>query len=77
MAKDYQRLWRDITRTIDEGNTVQALAEILLDQEGRAFIAQLGRRDAELCIEILDYVSRDPCFPLLPSQMVPSGPRGA
>ena len=77
MAKDYQRLWRDITRTIDEGNTVQALAEILLDQEGRTFISQLGRRDAELCIEILDYVSRDLCLPLSPSQMVPLGPCGA
>jgi hypothetical protein len=63
MAKDYQRLWTDITRTIDEGKAVRTLVEILVDEEGRTFILQLGRRDAELCIEILDHVSRDP-YPL-------------
>jgi len=65
MAKDYGRLWEETTRTTDEGKAVRILAEILVDKEGRTFILNLERKDAELCIEILDYVSRDPH--LLPS----------
>ena len=65
-AKDYQRLWEDVTDTSDEGKAVRTLAGILLDKEGRKFISNLERKDAWLCIEILDHVSRDPY--LLPSR---------
>ena len=63
MAKDYQRLWEDVTRAIDEANAVRTLAEILADEEGRTFVSRLERKDAELCIEILDHVSCD-LYPL-------------
>ena len=59
MAKDYQRLWKEVASAIDETKSVRILAEILADKEGRAFISRLERRDAELCIEILDHVCRD------------------
>jgi len=59
MAKDYQRLWKDVTSANDEGEAVRTLARIVLDREGRAFISSLERVDAKLCIEILDRVSRD------------------
>ena len=65
MAKDYQRLWKDVTSTSDEGKAVRTLADILLDKEGRSFIMDLAREDAELCIEILNHVSRN--LYLLPS----------
>ena len=68
------RLWNDITSTDDEGKAIRTLAKILVDKEGRKFIANLGRKDAELCIEILDHVSRDPCqLPLLLSHTASSG----
>ena len=59
MANDYGRLWKDVTNTTDESKAVRILAKILADKEGRAFISRLKRRDAELCIEILDSVSCD------------------
>ena len=59
MVKDYQRLWRDVANGIDETKSVRILTQILVDKEGRAFISRLERRDAKLCIEILDSVSRD------------------
>ena len=59
MVKDYRRLWKDVTSTIDEAKAVRTLAEILIDKEGRAFISRLERKDAELCIETLDHVRRD------------------
>ena len=62
-AKDYQQLWKDVTNTSDEGKAVRALAEIVLDEEGMTFISHLEPKDAELCIEILDHVSRDPHLP--------------
>ena len=78
MAKDYQRLWKDITDTIDEAKAVRILAEILVDKEGRAFISRLDRKDAELCIEILDLVSCDlRSLPLSPSQRISAGHRRA
>ena len=78
MAKDYSQLWKVVASISDEGKAVRTLAEILLDKEGRAFISSLERDDAKLCIEILDRVSRDSyLLPLSPSQMVPSGHRGA
>ena len=63
MAKDYQRLWKDVTNAKSEAQCVRILAEILADQEGRRFVSYLGREDAELCIEILDRVSRDLSLP--------------
>jgi hypothetical protein len=48
MAKDYRQLWKDVTNTSDEGKAVRTLAEILLDKEGRSFISNLERKDAEL-----------------------------
>ena len=56
MAKNYQRLWKEVTSTTDEAKAVRTLAEILAEKEGRTFISRLERRDAELCIEILDHV---------------------
>jgi len=64
MAKNYQRLWKEVTSTIDEAKSVRILAEILVDKEGRTFVSRLGREDAELCIEILDHVSRNLQFSL-------------
>ena len=73
MAKNYPRLWKDVTGASDEGEAVRILAEILVDREGGFFIANLNRGDAELCIEILDYVSFSLIhpihFPLSPTQM--------
>ena len=66
IAKDYRRLWKEITSTSDEGKAVRTLAEVLLDEEGRKFVLDLERKDAELCIEILYHVGRDMClFPCL------------
>jgi hypothetical protein len=59
MAKDYQRLWKDTTGITDEAKAVRALAAILTDKEGRAFISHLDHKDVQLCIEILDYVGDD------------------
>ena len=75
----YQRLWKGVTNTSDEGKAIRTLADILLDKEGRTFISNLERKDAGLCIEILDLVSPDLCFrfPLSPSQTLSSGPRKA
>ena len=71
MAKYYQRLWKDVTRAIDEANAVRTLTEILADEEGRAFVSRLERKDAKSCIEILDRVSRD--LYLLSSSTVSDG----
>ena len=70
-AKYYRRLWKDVTSASDEGKAARTLAEIVLDKEGRTFISNLARKDAELCIEILDHVSRDPH--LLPAFAVSDG----
>jgi len=76
MAKDYRRLWKNVISTADEDKAVRTLAKILVDKEGRAFMKKLERKDAELCIEILDHVSRDPYLPpFLPSQIVSSDNR--
>lgn len=61
----------DAAGTNDEVRAVRTLAEILLDEEGRTFISNLEREDAELCIEILSRVSRDPY--LLPILAVSDG----
>ena len=71
MTKDYRRLWKDVTTTIGEAKAVRTLVEILADKEGRAFISRLERNDAELCIEVLDHVSRNLYLPLLlPTDLV-------
>ena len=59
MAKNYQQLWGGVTGAEDEAGAVRTLAEILTDKEGRVFISRLERKDVELCIELLDHVSRD------------------
>ena len=41
MAKNYQRLWDQVTSGIDEAKSVRTLAEIVVDEEGRAFISRL------------------------------------
>ena len=64
MVKDYPQLWKGVTSARYEGRAVRVLAEILVDKEGRTFIGNLKRADAELCIEILDHVS--PSLILLP-----------
>jgi len=76
MTKDYEQLWNGVTCTTDEAQAVLALAEILADKEGRAFVSHLGGKDAELCIEILDDVSYKSHLPLSPPQTVSSGRRG-
>ena len=77
MAKNYRQLWEDVTtsRTVDEVKAVRTLAGIVADKEGRVFISNLEREDAELCIEILDHVSRDLYSPSSPPQIVSSGHR--
>ena len=65
MVKDYQRLWRDVTSANNETQAVRSLAEILIDKEGRGFISSLKRKDAELCIEVLDRVSCDLHLPFV------------
>ena len=64
MAKDYQRLWKAVISTTDEAKAIRTLANILADKEGRTFISRLDRTGAELCIEILDHVGREPRSPL-------------
>ena len=64
MVRDYQRLWKDVTSTIDEVQAIRTLVGILADKEGRAFISRLEGKDAELCIGILDHVRRDLHSPL-------------
>ena len=75
-AKGYQRLWNDVAHANDEAKAVQTLAGVLADKGGRTFISRLDREDAELCIEILDHVSRDVhLIPPFAPQMVSAGPR--
>ena len=57
MAKNHQRLWQEVTSSIEEAAAVRALANILVDREGRAFVLRLDPKDAEYCIDILDRVN--------------------
>jgi len=75
MTKDYEEMWKGVTNATDEAQAVQALAEMLADNEGRTFVSCLGDKDAELCIEILDSVSRDPHFPFPSPQAISLGHR--
>lgn len=64
-ARDHQQLWKDVASKADEAEAVRSLAEILADKEGRSFISLLERKDAELCVGILDHVSRELRLPLV------------
>ena len=72
MARNCQRLWRDVLSTPKGANAVRTLAEILTDKEGKTFISHLEREDAVLCIEVLNRVSPNH-FSLSPPQTVSSG----
>lgn len=54
---DFAELWTRVTRTPDKAEAVRTLAEILAQRKGRTFISRLEHKEAELCIEVLDYVS--------------------
>ena len=71
----YQPQWEEVTNATNKAKAVRALAKIVLDKHGRAFALCLGLEAAKLCVETLDYVSRDLRFPLPPSQTVSSGHR--
>lgn len=57
MDKDYSELWMNVVNATDRGEAVHILTGILLDEEGRSFIANLEGEEAELCVKILDHVS--------------------
>ena len=59
MGKDYRQLWKRVTDAPSKAEAIRALADIVVDREGRVFILGLEREAAKLCIETLDYVSRD------------------
>jgi hypothetical protein len=61
MANDFQRLWKNVINSADEDMAIRALAGILVDKEGRAFVSSLDRKSAEHCIDVLDRVSPDLC----------------
>ena len=42
----------------NEAVSVRALADILVDKEGRAFVLGLDRKHTDHCIDVLDHVSR-------------------
>lgn len=70
---DPVELWGKI-RTVGEAESIRILAEILVYREGRNLILGLEHKDAELCIEILDRVSRDP-YPIPSFAVSDSFPR--
>ena len=55
MEKDYQQLWEAVINALGEAKT-RALAEIVVDREGRVFVSGLDHEAAKLCFEILDSV---------------------
>jgi len=59
MTTVHQQLWKDAVSAMDKAQAIQTLSGVLADQRGRVFISRLGSKDAELCVEILDNVSRD------------------
>ena len=59
MGKDYRQLWAGVTNATGQAEAVRALAEIVIDKQGRAFTLNLERKEAKSCVEILDSVSRD------------------
>lgn len=59
MNKDPRQQWEDVVSKANEAGAVLALAEILADKEGRCLVSHLGRKEAEICIGVLDRVSRE------------------
>ena len=59
-----QRSWETVLDTVDIA--IRILGHALSSKEGRKFIYALGSKDAGLCLELLDRVSRSP-----PSLYVP------
>ena len=57
MAKDFQGLWKDVTGAEDEAAAIRALAEILVEKDGRAFVSRLEHKYTDFCIDVLDRVS--------------------
>ena len=53
--------WETVLDTIDIA--IRILGHALPSKEGREFVCGLGPRDASLCLELLDRVSRHPPFP--------------
>ena len=51
-----QMFWETVLDTIDVA--IRILGRALLSKEGKEFICALGPRDAGLCLELLDRVSR-------------------
>ena len=62
MVVDFNLLWNRArsAATSDEAESVRIMADILSSKEGRRFITSLELPEAELCIEILDYVQISP-----------------
>jgi len=73
MPKDYQQMWRGVANETDEDTGVRILSEILADTEGRSFASRLERKQGEVCIEILDHVSRELRLPPFVVQAVSTG----
>jgi len=44
----------------DKAQAIHTLSSVLIEREGRVFVSGLDDKDAELCVEILDNVSRGP-----------------
>ena len=59
MAVDFNMLWNRARAAAisDEAESVGIMTDVLSSKEGRAFVANLEPSEAELCIEILHYVS--------------------
>ena len=62
MVVNFNLLWNRARAAAmsDEVESVRIMADILSSKEGRRFIASLELPEAELCIEILDYVRISP-----------------
>ena len=58
MTAGYDGLWRRVRSTVDEGESVRTLVNILSSKDGRTFISNLEPSEAKLCIEILDHVTQ-------------------
>ena len=66
MAKDYRQLWENAACADNEAQAIQILFDLLVNEEGRTFVSRLDSKDTEVCVEILDNVSRDFCSSHLP-----------
>lgn len=56
MAVDFNERWEKARTATDKAESVRTLAKILSFEDGQTFISNLEPPEAELCIEILDYV---------------------